>query len=354
MSGGSKEGAEGAPRVRRGRCAEGMGARCTYRIVHVFSGNGAPGEAEGGVAAVLDVHDTQRDEGSVQVWLVGEEGQRYACILWKGAQLSERHVVWCKDKAALRTFALSYLETRLSQGLEAHIVDTFLLDVLVDGFEAKGADWGAGEWPERRGAGDLGTRVGSSPPPSDVGLTAVEEEHRPDSVRESGADQGRPEPSALPGQSCPPGGGGGDSIVPAEVRRGEAVLDPLLQCSTSPQLQDIPDFRMLPDAQAIVVMRDYFALPIREAMVKLSCCASVLKRICRKFAIRRWPYRKVQRLQRLMTLLRQRMDTNEVLDDEAEKCAVRRQLESDMRSLERELHSDIGPPPSPPETETKT
>jgi hypothetical protein len=37
----------------------------------------------------------------------------------------------------------------------------------------------------------------------------------------------------------------------------------------------------------------YFHLPIAEAAKELGVCATVLKKICRKNGISRWPHRKV-------------------------------------------------------------
>lgn len=44
---------------------------------------------------------------------------------------------------------------------------------------------------------------------------------------------------------------------------------------------------------------DYFGLPIGEASQKLSLCPTVVKKICRKHGVKRWPYRKVSALSAL-------------------------------------------------------
>ncbi|KAL6000678.1 hypothetical protein ACLOJK_006404 [Asimina triloba] len=42
----------------------------------------------------------------------------------------------------------------------------------------------------------------------------------------------------------------------------------------------------------------HFHLPIQAAAKKLSVCSTVLKKICRRNGLRRWPYRKVKSLDR--------------------------------------------------------
>lgn len=38
---------------------------------------------------------------------------------------------------------------------------------------------------------------------------------------------------------------------------------------------------------------DYFHLPIEEAARALNLCPTVVKKICRRFGMNRWPHRKV-------------------------------------------------------------
>lgn len=40
-------------------------------------------------------------------------------------------------------------------------------------------------------------------------------------------------------------------------------------------------------------LRNYFNLPIEEAARRLRLCPTVVKKICRKYGLNRWPYRKV-------------------------------------------------------------
>jgi hypothetical protein len=44
----------------------------------------------------------------------------------------------------------------------------------------------------------------------------------------------------------------------------------------------------------------YYIYPIAEAAKLLGCCTSVLKKIMRKFGIKRWPYRKIKSLDKMI------------------------------------------------------
>ena len=44
----------------------------------------------------------------------------------------------------------------------------------------------------------------------------------------------------------------------------------------------------------------YFHLPLAEASAKLGICATILKKICRSFGIKRWPHRKIRSINNLI------------------------------------------------------
>jgi len=46
-----------------------------------------------------------------------------------------------------------------------------------------------------------------------------------------------------------------------------------------------------------------FNVPITEASKNLGICATVLKKICRKYGIQRWPHRKIKSLERMIEVL---------------------------------------------------
>jgi hypothetical protein len=47
-----------------------------------------------------------------------------------------------------------------------------------------------------------------------------------------------------------------------------------------------------------------FHLPMAEAAVKLGVCSTVLKKICRRKGISRWPYRQIRKIDKVMSCRR--------------------------------------------------
>ena len=56
-------------------------------------------------------------------------------------------------------------------------------------------------------------------------------------------------------------------------------------------------------------LSDCFGMPSEEAAKKLGVGLTVLKRICRKFGVPRWPYRKLKSLDRLISNVEVRINT---------------------------------------------
>ncbi|KAJ0988466.1 hypothetical protein J5N97_006822 [Dioscorea zingiberensis] len=50
-------------------------------------------------------------------------------------------------------------------------------------------------------------------------------------------------------------------------------------------------------------LAEYFHLPIAEASKELSLCTTAIKKICRKYGMRRWPYRKVKSIDKMISNL---------------------------------------------------
>ncbi|KAL4517531.1 hypothetical protein Ndes2437B_g06760 [Nannochloris sp. 'desiccata'] len=53
----------------------------------------------------------------------------------------------------------------------------------------------------------------------------------------------------------------------------------------------------------ILELAPYFYYPINEAAKRLKICPTVLKKICRKHGLRRWPHRKLQSIERALEKL---------------------------------------------------
>jgi len=70
-------------------------------------------------------------------------------------------------------------------------------------------------------------------------------------------------------------------------------------------------------------LSQYFHLPINDVAKKLGVCATVLKKICRKNGIQRWPHRKIKSLNNMIADLERIVPANE----------------SDRISLENEIQS---------------
>lgn len=58
----------------------------------------------------------------------------------------------------------------------------------------------------------------------------------------------------------------------------------------------MPPAKPRPSEQQV---RDLFYLPLKEAAEKLNICPSVLKKCCREYNIKRWPFRKLQKLKKM-------------------------------------------------------
>lgn len=58
----------------------------------------------------------------------------------------------------------------------------------------------------------------------------------------------------------------------------------------------------VPDDISLAELQENYYLSIEVAATKLKVGLTTLKKLCRKFSIKRWPYRKVQQTQRLAAL----------------------------------------------------
>ncbi|KAK9273151.1 hypothetical protein L1049_017958 [Liquidambar formosana] len=56
----------------------------------------------------------------------------------------------------------------------------------------------------------------------------------------------------------------------------------------------------------------YFHLPIDDAAKQLNICPTVVKKICRRYGLNRWPHRKIKSIERKIRMLRVSLDTADV------------------------------------------
>lgn len=59
---------------------------------------------------------------------------------------------------------------------------------------------------------------------------------------------------------------------------------------------------------SIFELAQFFHFPINEAAKQLKICPTVLKKICRRHGLRRWPHRKLQSIDRTLGKLRPLLD----------------------------------------------
>jgi len=82
-------------------------------------------------------------------------------------------------------------------------------------------------------------------------------------------------------------------------------------------------------------LKCYFGRTLEEAAKELGVCSTVIKNVCRKYGIRRWPYRKIQSINRLIEYLEQQLledsKGEKVLGDEKKKRLV-----NELRRLQRQ------------------
>ncbi|GMI76385.1 hypothetical protein like AT5G16100 [Hibiscus trionum] len=73
----------------------------------------------------------------------------------------------------------------------------------------------------------------------------------------------------------------------------------------------------------------YFHLPIEEAAKKLEFSATVVKKICRKYGLTRWPHRKIQSMEKQISNWETRLSTND--PEESARAEI------EIQNLKREI-----------------
>ncbi|XP_048134040.1 uncharacterized protein LOC125314848 [Rhodamnia argentea] len=75
----------------------------------------------------------------------------------------------------------------------------------------------------------------------------------------------------------------------------------------------------------------YFHLPIEKASKRLRLCPTVVKKICRKGGVGRWPYRKVQCMEKKILDLRERLKG----EDEPKRSRTQAEIQEWQRKLDK-------------------
>ncbi|XP_044470935.1 protein RKD4-like [Mangifera indica] len=76
-------------------------------------------------------------------------------------------------------------------------------------------------------------------------------------------------------------------------------------------------------------LRNYFHLPIEEAAKRLRLCPTVVKKICRRYGLLRWPHRKIKSLERQIQIATPRINSI----DPAERATA----EAEIQRLRHEI-----------------
>ena len=88
----------------------------------------------------------------------------------------------------------------------------------------------------------------------------------------------------------------------------------------------------VPDNCSFDSISKYFHLPLAEASGKLGICATILKKICRSYGIKRWPHRKIRSLDNMIQKYEDQIKNTDI---EEEKKSIR--LEIDVLREKRDL-----------------
>ncbi|OMO52480.1 Plant regulator RWP-RK [Corchorus olitorius] len=76
-------------------------------------------------------------------------------------------------------------------------------------------------------------------------------------------------------------------------------------------------------------IENFYHLPIDEAAKRMEFCPTVLKRICRKYGVQRWPHRKIQSMEKKMSHWTSRLSSNDPQE--------RARAEDEIRNLQRQM-----------------
>ncbi|KAI4376444.1 hypothetical protein MLD38_014205 [Melastoma candidum] len=100
---------------------------------------------------------------------------------------------------------------------------------------------------------------------------------------------------------------------------------------SSPQKrQSLIEQRERADLMTVLDVAAYFHMPIEKASKRLAMCPTLIKKICRRGGVKRWPYRKMKSLDERIRKLRRKM---ELSHPEDRAC-----IQAHILSLQREVN----------------
>eukprot|EP00257_Ricinus_communis_P015092 XP_015572934.1 protein NLP3 [Ricinus communis] len=76
----------------------------------------------------------------------------------------------------------------------------------------------------------------------------------------------------------------------------------------------------------------YFDLPIEEAAKRMSLCPTVVKKICRRYGMNRWPHRKIKSMRRQMAKIRHFVRSNNS-EEKARALAEIQRLQQEIANI---------------------
>ncbi|KAH7850324.1 hypothetical protein Vadar_031023 [Vaccinium darrowii] len=80
----------------------------------------------------------------------------------------------------------------------------------------------------------------------------------------------------------------------------------------------------------------YFHLPLEEAAREIKVCSTVIKKICRKSDVKRWPHRKVKKIRKKISTLREFLNRSNISAEQ--RARAEQELESAQQELARILN----------------
>lgn len=304
---------------------EGGADVCTYRVLHVEpdcrEGDGhASARANEGVSAQLDIH---------------AHPLGYACVMKTTAEGSAL-IFELQGRAELRHFLLSYLDVRMAEGLEC-ILDNSLMTEILAGPEASEepvpTDDEANSMQRTfRDGRDLGeAHVGGEARREEEGEPNGRQRANHMSILYEGPigakDWSNGDPEGLQGSSHTDYGSG-QGIVSFDI---DSALDTPASPGCTSQRYDAK----------MKMVSNYFYLPINEASEMLNICPTVLKKICRRNGVARWPFRKLKSIGKLTEKIKESIEKSEA-GSGWEPNTVSQQLRCELEFLDREKRSILG------------